>query len=137
MSDQAATAKRPIIRRATRADLDAFYGPGRLPLTVRAMVGLVNGEIVGCGGISETEGALVAFSDFRPTARRYKLAIVKAAAQVIEQAKADGARCIFAEADPNEPGSVRWMTSLGFLPTGRPQLYRWAAPRPTKTAPVA
>ena len=117
----------PVIRPATRADLDRFYGTGSLPVTVRAMVGLVDGEIVGCGGISEIDGILVAFCDFAPRARRYKLAIVKAASAVIAAAQADGARHIYAEADPDEPGAVRWMTSLGFRPTGQPRMYRWAA----------
>jgi len=121
---------RPVIRPATRADLAAFYGPGKLPLTVRAVVGLVDGAVVGCGGISEIDGILVAFSDFRPTARRYKLAIVKAAAAVIAEAQRSGARFIYAEADPHEPGAERWMRALGFRPTGRARFYRWAATEP-------
>jgi hypothetical protein len=116
----------PVIRPATRADLVAFYGQGKLPLTARAVVGLVDGKIVGCGGVTDVDGLQMAFCDVIPEARRYKLALVKAAAAIVAEVKAE-ARFIFAEADPNEPGAVRWITSLGFRATARPGMFRWEA----------
>lgn len=118
---------RPVIRPATREDLDKFYnGKFRFQFTTIAMVGLVRGRVVGVGGVAYVDGKLVAFAEFKPSARRYKVTIVKAAILAIEQAKAAGARFIWARADPREPGAVRWMTSLGFKPTNMPQMYRWA-----------
>lgn len=120
---------KPIIRPATREDIARFF-KGKYPFTSNAIVGVVRGRVIGIGGVGyvpTTEGRrLVAFCDLKPSARRYKVTLVKAAAQIIETAKANGAKYIYAEADPKEPGAVRWITSLGFKPTALARIYRWA-----------
>jgi len=110
---------------ATRADLEKFYGKNNVRQTMTARVGLVRGRIVGCGGVAYVDGRAFAFCDLKPSARRYKISIVKAARDVIEKVRADGCRVMYAEADANEPGAVRWLTSLGFEPTMKSGLFRW------------
>lgn len=117
---------KPVIRPATRADIDKFY-KGEFPLTVTAMVGTVRGHIGACWGISQVNGRLIAFCDIRPWARRYKLTIAKSAIAFVKSAQANGARFIWTEADATEPGAARWIMSLGFKPTNHPHIYRWAA----------
>lgn len=116
---------KPVIRPATAADIAKFY-KGTYRLTATAMVGTVRGRIGACWGISHVDGRLVLFCDVRPWARRYKLAIVKNAIAFVNTVKASGAKFIWTEADPNEPGAVRWILSLGFKPTRMPRMYRWA-----------
>ena len=117
---------RPVIRPATRADLDKFYPPGKFKSTVTATVGLIRGKIIGCGGVAHVDGKTVAFCDFYPLARRYKVSIVRAAMKVIAEAKARH-RVIYTELDPDEPGAERWVKSLGFEPTMQPRIFRWIA----------
>lgn len=119
-----AKLSRPVIRPATREDVLRFF-KGWGALTVQAVVGVVRGHVVGIGGLAHIEGQLWAFSAFAPSARRYKISIVRAAAKVIADAKARGVKYIYAQADPKEPGAVRWMSSLGFRPTHQPGIYRW------------
>lgn len=118
---------RPVIRPATRDDLDKLFGKGKFNLTCNAVVGLVRGKVVGGGGIAHTGGKLWAFCDLKPSAYRYKISIVRAASQVIEDAKARGAKRIWAEADPDKPMAVRWIMSLGFKPTELPRIFLWTA----------
>jgi hypothetical protein len=82
------------------------------------MVGLLRGRIVGCGGVAYTGGMAFAFCDFKPSARRYKVTIVKAARAIID-------KVLWANVDPDEPGAVRWVTTLGFKPTRIPQIFMW------------
>ena len=120
-------SRRPVIRPATAEDLAKFYGAGKFASTAIATVGLINGKIVGCGGLAFVGGRTIAFCDFKKSARRYKLAIVKAARDVIAAARRNGVRVMYADLDPNEPGADRWVRSLGFVPTDKPRLYRWMA----------
>lgn len=118
---------KPVIRVATKADLDRFYGKGKFTATTRAIVGLVRGRIVGCGGIAFVAGKVWAFCDLKPSAYRYKVSLVKAAAGVIAEARAQGIRIMWAEMDTTEPGAERWLRSMGFMPTSTPRIYRWMA----------
>lgn len=116
---------KPVIRPATREDIIAFHGKP-YPFTSRAVVGLVRGRRIAIGGVGDVDGRLFAFYAMKPSARRYKVSIVKAAAAVIEAVKADGAKFIWAIVDPKEPGSRRWVEAMGFKPTVTPHRYRWA-----------
>lgn len=115
---------RPVVRPATQADILAFY---KKPLqqTVIAKVGVVRGRIIGCGGVAYIDGKAFVFFDLKPSARRYKVTIVKAAKQVIDEVRANGCRVMWADLDPDEVGAERWARSLGFEPTLKARLYRW------------
>lgn len=81
---------------------------------MRAWVGEIDGRIIGMGGIASSHGRWFAFCDLKDEARKYKRAIVKAARTVMADARQMDVAFVYAEADPEEPMSVRWLQSLGF-----------------------
>ena len=116
-----------IVRSATKADIEAFSGMADKP-TLKAMVGEIDGRIIGIGGVALAKGRWFGFVDLTEEARPYKMHIMRAAKRVLAEAKREGIRFIYAEASPHEPGAIRWLTSLGFKIDPRSQLfYRWSA----------
>jgi hypothetical protein len=114
-----------IIRPATRADVEAFATVRNWPSMV-AVAGEIDGRVVLLGGLGYSRGRWFAFCDIADEARPHKIAIGRAAKRIFAKAKEQGIRFIYAEADPDEPGAVRWLTSLGFRPDPRSgYLYRW------------
>lgn len=99
------------------ADLEAFYGrpPDR---TVRAIVGVVDGEIVGVGGVAYEGRVRGAFCDLRPEAKRHKIALHKAALRVLAMAQETGVPQLVAVCTGDEPGAPRWLKRLGFRHVG-------------------
>lgn len=120
-----AIVHRPIIRQATRRDLEKFYGRDNVQQTMLAVVGIVRGRIVGCGGCAWVDGKVFVFCDLKPSARRYKVSIVKGAREIIEKVRSNGCRVMWAEVDDSEKNARRWVRSLGFKPTLKPNLYMW------------
>jgi hypothetical protein len=58
--------------------------------------------------------------------------IARSAKRLLAAAKKDGIRYVYAKADETEPGAIRWLTSLGFEYSPRPNDfpehdYRWSA----------
>jgi hypothetical protein len=106
----------PQVRPATSEDLAAFLG-GPPPYTCRAIVGELDGVPIGIGGIGYERGRAFVFCDLKPEARQFKRAIVKAALSVLEMSQCRGIKPL-AVADPEEPGSVRLLTWLGFRREG-------------------
>ena len=116
-----------VVRRATAEDIDAFSAMPNKP-TCRAMAGEIDGRIVALGGLALIAGRWHAFCDLTPEVRNHKIAIARTAQRLIAEARRDGVRFIYAEADPNEPGAIAWMTRLGFHLDPRSQhFYRWSA----------
>lgn len=116
-----------IVRPATREDIEAFSSVPNKP-SLLAVVGEIDGKIVGLAGFAFTNGRWVAFCDLEPEARSYKTTIARAAIRMFRKAKEKGVRFIYAEANPQEPGAVRWLTSLGFeIDPRSSHLYRWKA----------
>lgn len=115
------------IRPATRRDLEKFYRTTDIRQSRIADVGVVRGRIIGCGGVAFVDGMAFVFLDLKPSARRYKVALVKAARGVIERVRTSGTRIMYANLDPDEPGAERWVRSMGFLPTDEPGLFAWRA----------
>jgi len=120
------TSYEVVVRRATPTELAALV-PGDDRPTVKAWVGAVDGRIVGFGGLAFKQGRWIAFCELSEDARRHKRAIVRAGRNVIAEARRDGHRFVYAEADGNEPTARRWLESLGFQPDNRTGLYRWQA----------
>jgi hypothetical protein len=117
----------PVIRPATRADIKAYAKADDAP-SMRAIVMERDGEIIAIGGIALTRGRWIGFCDLQPEARVYKMHIARAARRFLAKARADGIRFIYAGRDEAEPGSLAWLTSLGFIPDPKSQiLYRWSA----------
>ena len=115
------------VRPATRADIEAFSDLRGKP-TLKAWVGELDGEILGIGGLAYAKGRWFAFCDLKPEAREYKMTLARTAKMVLREARQQGIRFVYAEADLNERASVRWLTSLGFrLDPRTAYLYRWSA----------
>ena len=113
------------IRPATRADIEA-YSERPQSQTIRAIVGDLDGKIIGIGGLAIVRGRYYAFLDLRDEARDYKMHIMRGAMRILSQAKQSGVRFIFAEADQNECKSDAWLRRLGFKPDPRSDhLYQW------------
>lgn len=114
-----------VIRPATRADLDAFSPlPGKP--TIRALCMEREGRIIALGGFVLSKGRWIAFADLSEEARRYKIHILRAAQRLFRDARRDGVRYIYTDADTQEPRSLPWLASLGFSLDPRSRsLYRW------------
>ncbi len=114
------------VRRATREDIEAFSDIANKP-TLLAWAGEVDGEIIALGGIAFSNGRWFGFCDLKDEARKYKMTIMRTTKRVFEEARRQGIRYVYAEADPNEPMAKRWLASLGFTIDIKTSLYRWGA----------
>jgi RimJ/RimL family protein N-acetyltransferase len=105
------TGSKPEIRPATHADLVAFYGkpPSQ---TSRSWVGVVDGTVLAVFGLVYKRGRpAYFFSDLAPEARRYRIAIMRAARMMLDQM---GQIPVPAFADPGIPAAGRFLERLGF-----------------------
>lgn len=115
------------IRPATAEDIAAFSGLPSKP-TIRAWVGEADGKVIALAGFAFSKGRWLAFCDLRPEARKYKMALARGALRAFAEIKRQGIKYVYAEVDPDEPGAVRWLTSLGFTVDPRNvYLWRWKA----------
>ena len=116
---------RPIVRPATREDIEAFSDLRNKP-TLRAWVGEIDGRIIAIGGLAFSKGRWFGFCDLSDEARQYKMTIARTAKMVLDEARRQGIRFVYAEAGQNERGASRWLISLGFIIDPRSgYLYRW------------
>lgn len=106
----------PVIRPATSADAEAFFGRPT-PISFRGFVALLHGKVVGIGGLNWEAGRLVLFSDMKPEMRRFRKAIAVAIRLLVGYARAQG-RPVYAVASPTEPTAEKLLSRLGFRQTG-------------------
>ena len=117
-----------VVRPATAEDIATFSGNLPNRPTVRAVVGEIDGRIVGMGGFARTNARWIAFCDLTPEVRPYKMTIMRTALRLLCEARRDGIRFVYADADLNEPRSLAWLARLGFEPDPRSgTLYRWSS----------
>ena len=115
----------PILRRATREDIEKFSPLPNKP-TILAWVGELDGEIIGIGGLAYSKGRWFAFCDLKEEARKHKMTIARAARKTMNEARNLGIRFVYADMDKNEPMARKWFERLGFEPDPRSgYLYRW------------
>lgn len=108
---------RAEVRPATADALAAFYG-ARPRQTVRALVGVADGKVIGVGGFAyEAMGVLRAFADLTPEAKARRVTLHKAARAALASLGGKGVTVI-ATADPDEPTAARWLARLGFAHVG-------------------
>lgn len=101
-----------IIREATPADLEQFYG--RMPpVTVRAIVALRDGVIECVAGITLEKNVSVAFSDMRTAAD--KKTILKTARQMVEWMRKYRPMVLLT---PEQMCSDKFLKRLGFTHLG-------------------
>ena len=99
------------VRPAKSEDVEAFYGR-KSPDTIKAFVGIVDGEVVGMGGIRYARDALIFFGDLKDGARAHPLALVKGCKKMLAPVPAHVP--IFSLADDSVMGSERFLAFLGF-----------------------
>jgi hypothetical protein len=116
-----------VIRPATRADIDDWYG-GEYKRSCRAWVIERGGRPACVAGYSFEDGYVLMFSDIRdPEAP--KTAIWRGARLVIDHVKRAGLP-LLALADPEIQGSGRFLERLGFIlqqSTEHGDIYQWQA----------
>lgn len=112
-----------VVRRATKADIDAFGDLPHSP-TMRAWCGDLDGEIIGIGGFYFHKGRWVGFCDLKEEASRYKVAFIKTARLAMNEMKRSGHRIIYAQVDENYPLAHKWVGALGFKKT-KSGVWRW------------
>lgn len=111
---------------ATQKHVEEFY-KGRPIRSVRAVVGLLDGKVVGIGGVFLDRDSVVAFCEIKEEARPHKKAILKAGFMVYNIMKKYSV--VLAVADPNEKGARRLLTRFGFkfveVNAAGEEIYRW------------
>ena len=114
-----------VIRPSTKDDIETFSDMADKP-TIRAWVGELDGRIIGIGGFAFSHGRWIAFCDLTDEAKKHKMAIMRAGKMALNEARKQGIKFIYAEADLKQTGSIRWLKSLGFeLDPRTAYLYRW------------
>jgi len=104
------------VRPTTPQDVETFLGKSP-PYTFKGETGLVDGEIVGIGGIAKLpDGTALAFLHLAPGAERYAVTLHRTAKRIIAETKARGVRKIVALADLSIEAAERWLLRLGFEP---------------------
>jgi hypothetical protein len=116
-----------IVRNATKQDIESYAGRPSAQ-TIRAVVGELDGRIIGIGGMYLQSGRWYAFADIPEEARKYKVHIIRAAVRFLADARSSGVRFVYACRDEGEAGSLKWLTSLGFEIDPRSMIFfRWRA----------
>lgn len=108
--------KRVELRPATAADLASFL-PDATPYRVQAIAGILEGEVIGIGGLIYRPDGVWAAIALSEEARRYKVAMQRAARMTLAMAIAAGVTCVFAKAEAGRAGASEWLLRLGFRPT--------------------
>lgn len=103
----------PIVREATRADLEQFCG--RVGPSVKGVVAVLDGKIIGAAGLAFKDGVVAIFCDTTEAVKPFKTLLHRGAIRFLAEAKKHH-RFIIAEMDCNEPTAERWLRRLGFEP---------------------
>ncbi|HFE8995046.1 TPA: hypothetical protein ACGATL_000283 [Raoultella ornithinolytica] len=114
------------IRRATANDVALFYGVSAPPASMRGVAIVVNGEVLGIGGVSMSIGCPVAFMNIREEAQRYPILIMKATAKLKQDVFSLYKCPIYAQRDMAVESSGRYLSRLGFTPMEEnSEVYIW------------
>jgi hypothetical protein len=88
-----------------------------LPHRIKATTALVDGRVIGVGGIGyRPDGTVIAFVQMDEQARRYPAAIHRAGRMAMAMIAASRIPLVIAEAQPGNPAAERWLLRLGFEP---------------------
>jgi hypothetical protein len=104
------------IRRATKEDLEAFYGRATRP-SCKAWIALYKGEPACVAGISLERVGPVAFSDVKPGIDAPTITIWRTAKAMLDEMKARGFPLIVG-INKCLPNSQKFLQSLGFTVVG-------------------
>lgn len=101
----------PAHRPATAADIEAFYGEPQRH-TMRAWIWDLDGEPIALAGVLRQGGSMppVIFQHLRPAARRCRKSLIRDGRAML---KTIVTYPTIAIADPDQPGSQRYLERLG------------------------
>lgn len=99
------------VRPATRSDIDAFYGVA-VRDTIRAWVGVVDGEVAAIGGIRYAGGMVVAFGDFNDVVRGSPVTLFRSCLRALSTINPSVP--VYAGPAPEVPAATRFLVALGF-----------------------
>ena len=107
---------RVTLRPTVAADIP-FITDKPLPARIQGITAEVDGRVLGIGGFSFRDGAILAFVAMTDEARKYPTAIHRAGLAAMALARREGYPRIVAEAEPGNPAAERWLLRLGFRRT--------------------
>lgn len=114
------------VRYARQSDARNFYGGDDPLMTFRGVVIDKDGEIIALGGVYREQQNMIAFSDFKPGALKYKKEIVKAANMAMDIVKEYREVFAIIMQDNFRSTSHSFITHYGFVEDpARPGVYVW------------
>jgi hypothetical protein len=94
---------------------DVIDGP--LPFRIKGLTGKLGDEVLGVGGLAFLpDGTVAAFLIIKEEARKYPVALHKAALRTLAEARQMGIRKIVARAQKGLDAAAPWLARLGFKP---------------------
>lgn len=94
-----------------------------LPYRIRAITALVDGRVIGMGGIAfPPDGPVIAFVQQAEDAKRFPVAFHRAGLMAMKLIQQSGAPEVIATAEQDSEAAVRWLKRLGFKPVARPAI---------------
>jgi RimJ/RimL family protein N-acetyltransferase len=121
-----------VVRPATREDIAAFSPLEGKP-TLKAWLAEIDDEAVALGGLALVKGRWIGFLDITERGRDclkrnlgVRVAMIRAVFMVLSEAKKQGVRYIYAQADTNFPKAAELLEKFGFSLDPRSQFFhRW------------
>jgi hypothetical protein len=105
-----------VLLRPTVPDDLPFVVGEPLPVRIQAITALVEGRVIGVGGIGYwPSGEIIAFVQALPEARDYPVAFHRAGLMAMRMIRDSGAWQVIATADAANPTNLRWLERLGFV----------------------
>lgn len=124
------------IRRATANDVALFYGVSAPPASMRGISIVVDGEVIGVGGVSMSIGGPVAFMNIRKEAKHFPVLIMKASATLRREVFTLYRCPIYAFRDTSMESSDRFLRRIGFRPVEEnSEVYVWRSQSRTSCLP--
>jgi N-acetylglutamate synthase-like GNAT family acetyltransferase len=105
---------RVLLRSAVPADLADLSYPQFLPWRTRLIAAEIDGRVIGVGGLVFRPDGVWASIALTDEARRYKLAMHRAALMTLDMARKMGVRRLLATAEEGREGARMWLERLGF-----------------------
>ena len=100
-------------RWATAQDVELYFGKAP-EQSQRAKIGLLDGKVVALWALVLTKTGVGLISDIRPEMKHLKVTIQRTAKNFMKEVADLGYDEVYALADPDIPGSAKWIRSLGF-----------------------
>lgn len=106
------------LRPTVPADLPRVIGEP-LPHRIRAITALIEGRVVGIGGLGyRPDGTVVAFMQVEDELRRYPAAVHRAGIVGMRMIRRSSVPLVVAEAQVGNPAAERWLLRFGFRRVG-------------------